>query len=384
MPSDTFDQLQAKLKEQGPTAVFETLTAQLSAEKKYHELFDVLLMRSRQALGLPVILTTSIDDLPEPLRSQVENEYLAACRTVGKLLLDEGRLREAWMYLRPVGDKQLVAEALAKIETNDDNVQDVIEIGLHEGVAPAIGYGLVLKHYGTCNAITTFEGALIGRPKADQQAAVGLLLEHLYAELIANVRSDIERQEGKAPQEATLAELVADRDWLFSENNYHIDTTHLASTVRFARVIEEPRLLALAEDLTEYGRRLSRQFQFAGDEPFADVYPSHGLFFAAQQGRNVDEALAYFRERAKAADVHEQGSAAAEVYIALLARLNRFDEAIDTAIELIPPGVRTSGFAPTLLELSRLSGNFDRLMNECRQRGDLVSFTAGLLEGARG
>ncbi len=384
MPNDTFDQLQARLKEQGPPAVFETLTAQLAAEKKYHELFDVLLMQSRHSLGLPVILTTSIDDLPEPLRSQVENEYLAACRSVGKLLLDEGRLREAWMYLRPVGDKQLVAEALAKIETNDDNVQDVIEIGLHEGVAPAIGYGLVLKHYGTCNAITTFEGALIGRPKADQQSAAGLLLEHLYAELIANVRSDIERQEGKPPQETTLAQLVADREWLFSENNYHIDTTHLASTVRFARVIEDPRLLALAEDLTEYGRRLSRQFQFAGDEPFADVYASHGLFFAAQRGRNVDDALAYFRERAHTADVHEQGTAAVEVYVALLSRLERYDEAIDAAIELIPPGVRTSGFAPSLLELSRASGNYDRLMNVCRQRGDLVSFTAGLLEGARG
>jgi hypothetical protein len=383
MPSDTFDQLQSKLKGQGPAAVFETLTAQLAAEKKYHELFDVLLMKSRHALGLPVILTTSIDDLAEPLRSQVENEYLASCRSVGKMLLGEGRLREAWMYLRPVGDKQLMADALAQIETNDDNVQDVIEIGLHEGVAPAIGYGLVLKHYGTCNAITTFEGALIGRPKADQQAAAGLLLEHLYAELTANVRADIERQEGQPPREATLAELAADRDWLFSENNYHVDTTHLASTVRFARVIEDPRLLALAEDLTEYGRRLSRQFQFAGDEPFGDVYPAHGLFFAAQRGRNVDEALAYFRERAKAADVHEQGTAAAEVYIALIARLKRYDEAIDASIELIPPGVRTSGFAPSLLELSRLSGSYERLMNVCRQRGDVVSFTAGLLEGGK-
>ena len=98
---------------------------------------------------------------------------------------------------------------------------------------------------------------------------------------------------------------------------------------------------------------------------------------------NVDEALAYFRERAQAADVHEQGTAAAEVYVALLSRLKRFDEAIDAAIELIPPGVRTSGFAPSLLELSRSCGNYDRLMNVCRQRGDLVSFTAGLLEGAR-
>ena len=46
----------------------------------------------------------------------------------------------------------------------------------------------------------------------------------------------------------------------------------------------------------------------------------------------------------------------------------------------MPPGVRTSGFAPSLLELSREAGNYDRLMEACRQRGDLVGYTAGLVE----
>jgi hypothetical protein len=380
MSSATFDQLQSQLSQQGAAAVFDRVADELTHEKKFHELFDVLLMRSRHELGLPAILTTSIDDLAEPLRTKVEEAYLAACRHVGKLLLDEGRLREAWMYLRPVGDKSLVADALAKVEPNDENMQDLIEIGLHEGVAPALGYELVLKNYGTCNAITTFEGAVAGRPRADQQAAAGLLLRHLHAELLANVRADIERQEGKPPQGNLLAELVGDRDWLFGENNYHTDTTHLAATVRFARLLEDQADLELAFDLTEYGRRLSKQFQFAGEEPFADVYPSHGLFFAAQLSRQVDEALAWFRKRAQEVDPEEHGTAAAEVYVALLARLERYDEAVGAAIELLPAGVRTSGFAPNLLELSRLAGNYGPLLEVCRQRGDLVSFTAGLIE----
>jgi hypothetical protein len=380
MSVDTFDRLSARLAEGGAEALFDELAGRLKSDRKYHELFDVLLMRSRHRLGLPVILTSSIDDLAEPLRTQVENEYLAACREVGTLLLSAGKLREAWMYLRPVGDKALVAEALARIEPNEENLQDLIEIGLHEGIAPALGYQLVLEHYGTCNAITTFEGALVGRPRADQQAAATLLLERLHGELLANVRADIERQEGRPPQEVTLAELVADRDWIFSDNNYHIDTTHLASTVRFARVVEDPHALAVAHDLTEYGRRLSRQFQFAGDEPFADIYPSQGLFFAAQLGRQVDEALDYFRSRAAAASPEEHGSGPAEVYIALLARLRRYGEAIEATVELIPPGTRTSGFAPSLLELSRRLGSYDRLMEVCRQRGDVVSYTAGLVE----
>ncbi len=380
MANDTFDELQTRLSDQGIEAVFEELADRLKADQKYHELFDVLLMRSRQGLGLPVILTTSIDDLEEPLRSKVENEYLAACREVGTLLLNEGKLREAWMYLRPVGDKQLVAAALAKIEPCDDNLQDLIEIGLQEGVAPAMGYELVLKHYGTCNAITTFEGVLAGRPRGDQQAAAVLLLRHLHQELLANVRADIARQEGTQPTASTLAELTADRDWLFADNNYHLDTTHLASTVRFARVLEDGEALALAHDLTEYGRRLSQQFQFGGDEPFADVYPSHGLFFAAQMGRQIDEALAYFAERAKNLSVEAHGTGPVEVYVDLLARLKRYAEAIEAVIELLPPGTRTSGFAPSLLELSRLSGNYDRLMEECRKRGDLVGYAAGLVE----
>jgi hypothetical protein len=383
MSTNTFDELPAAISRQGVEAVFDRVTAQLAGEKKFHELFDVLLMRSRHKLGLPAILSTPLDELDEPLRTQVEEQYLAACRDVGKRLLDEGRLREAWMYLRPVGDKALVAAALERIEPSDENLQDLIEIGLHEGVAPALGYELVLKNYGTCNAITTFEGAVLGRPLADQQAAAALLLAHLHAELVANVRADIGRQEGREPAGTTLAGLVENRDWLFGENNYHTDTTHLAATVRFARLLEDPRQLELAYDLTEYGRRLSRQFQFAGEEPFVEVYPAHRLFFGAQLGRHVDEALAHFRQRAQEVDAAEYGGGAAEVYVALLARLGRLDEAMRATIELIPPGTRTSGFAPNLLELARRAGNFEPLLAVCRERGDLVGFTAGLVERAR-
>jgi hypothetical protein len=305
---------------------------------------------------------------------------LAACREVGGLLLRGRQLREAWMYLRPVGDRTAMAAALYAAEANEENVQDLIELALHEGVAPELGYALVLKHYGTCNAITTFEGAMLQRPRAEQQAAAGLLLRHLHQELIANVRADIARREGQELTERTLAELVAKRDWLFADNNYHVDTTHLAATVRFARLIEDRQLLELAYDLTEYGRRLGSQFQFAGDEPFADVYPSHGLFFAAQLGRNVDEAVNYFRQRAESASIEEHGTGPAEVLVALLARVGRPKEAFQAALDLIPRGTRTSGFAPSLLELARASSDYERLLAVCRERDDLVGFAAGLAE----
>ena len=119
--------------------------------------------------------------------------------------------------------------------------------------------------------------------------------------------------------------------------------------------MEDEASLRYAWELTQYGRRLSDTFQLAGDEPFGDVYPSHGLFFGAQLGMQVDEALAYFRERAERAVPEEEGTAAAEVYIVLLTRLRRFGEALTAHLKLIPPTERTTGFAPTILELGQLA-----------------------------
>ena len=70
MSDDTFDELQSRLAQSGATGVFDALVGRLRDEGKLHELFDVLLMRSRHRLGLPLILSTSLDELAEPLRSQ--------------------------------------------------------------------------------------------------------------------------------------------------------------------------------------------------------------------------------------------------------------------------------------------------------------------------
>jgi len=297
--------------------------------------------------------------------------------------LERGRIREGWMYLRPVGDKQAAATMLAQIEPDDDNLEELIEVSLREGVDVGRGFGLVLKHYGTCNAITTFEGEIPRQSRPDQQIATGLIVRHLHAELLANLRTDISRQEGAQPAEKTLATLVADRPWLFQELTYHVDTTHLASVVRFARLSEEPAVLELAYDLTEYGRRLHSQFQYPGDEPFTENYPAHGLFFAALLGRQVDEALKYFREKAETVDTHQIGTVAIEIYVDLLARVGRPAEAIEATIKMMPTGQQSLGIAPSLLDLAQRSGDYDRVRLHCRERDDLLGFTAALVKAQR-
>src|SRR5205085_6917568 len=120
-------------------ATLYRLFAVHQGQQKYHEMFYALLMRARHRLGLPSVLTTPLDDLEEPIRLKVEEAYLEACRRVGGLLLAEGKLREAWMYLRPVGDRRALAEALDQAPVSDENVQELIELALHEGVSTVRG-----------------------------------------------------------------------------------------------------------------------------------------------------------------------------------------------------------------------------------------------------
>ena len=386
LDSKPFDELQADLQAEGADAVLERLAGLFREQRRYHELFDTRLMQSRHRLGLPVILATSLEDLPEPERTAVEEAYLTACREVGWLLWDDGKFREAWLYLRPLGENATVAAALGKVEPDEANVGELIQLALHEGVAPTRGLEWILQHYGTCNAVTAFDSEMGRFRRTQQQDGAALMIRHVHAELLTNVRSDVARRKPDDGSVAapTLTALVAGHPEIFDENNYHVDTSHLSATVRFARIVEDPDVLELAWELTEYGRRLGATFQFAGDEPFVDVYPSHGLFFAAQLGRQIDEAIAYFRQKAEEAPAEEVGTAAAETYLVLLTRLKRYDEAFAAYKKLIPAGVRTSGFAPTMLELARLAGDFDGLMQFCRERDDLLGFAAGLLSAIKG
>ncbi|HEV3342971.1 MAG TPA: hypothetical protein VG125_21535 [Pirellulales bacterium] len=383
LQQQVFDELADIAAGQGVTVAAGRLAEHLRAAEHYHELFDLRLLEARLDLGLPVIVTKGLDDLEEPLRSRMEDRYIEACREVGHLLLADGRVREAWMYLRPVGDRQAVAQTLEKLTPQDDNAEQIIEVALYEGVHPRLGFELLLKKFGLCNAITTYDAQMHQRSKADRQEVAALLVRQIHGDLFRSLSEYVARKQGKPPQETTIAGLVAERDWLFADNEYHIDTSHLAAVVRFALVLDDPEVVRLAIDLTEYGRRLSSLFQYPGQEPFVDTYPTHGLFFRALVGEQVDEALDYFRGRAEALADADQGSWAAEVYVALLMRLGRANEAFEAAAALLAGG-RTSGFAPSLLELAQRSGSYSRLLEVSRQRGDVLGYMMAIAEQRRG
>jgi hypothetical protein len=194
---------------------------------------------------------------------------------VGQLLVDAGRFRQAWLYLRPTGEKLALREALQRTIPTSENVEELIQIALEEGVAPERGLAWMLAHYGTCNSITAFDAIAGTLSPPDQKACATVLVRHLHSELSANVKAHIERKEDRLPRESTLAAMISDRGWLFDNDTYHIDTSHLASVVRFARLLDSGAVLRQAVDLTEYGCRLGAALRYPGEPPFEDVYPSH-------------------------------------------------------------------------------------------------------------
>jgi hypothetical protein len=382
MATDAFRELEAVRQAGGTEAVLQRLAEHLRAQQKYPELFEARKLQVRLRLGLSLWSRAGDDSLDDETGRRLEDGLLAACREVGLLLLDAGRIHEGWMYLRPVGDKPLVAGKLAEIPVSDENRDELISIAFFEGVDVARGFQWILQYYGTCQAITTLESTAPQLAKADLRQAAARLVRHLHTQLLHSLRAEITQREGAAPPGGGIESLIAGRDELFGEQSYHIDTSHLASTVRTARVVTDEETLALAVDLAEYGRRLDASFQFPGEEPFVDFYPSHRLLFRASLGRDTEQALAYFRHKAQRVDAAQDGALAVEVYVELLARLGKYQEAIEAAIEWMPPNATWSGFAPTLLELAQRAGRFDRLRDHCRSRGDLLGFTAAIVLGS--
>ena len=286
------------------------------------------------------------------------------------------------MFLRAVGDNTFTAEAMSAIEPTQENLDLLLSLYVHEGVDVGQGTRLCLKMRGTCNTITMLDSVVSMRGRKEQQAAVGALVEHVHTELLANLIADLKRRKPDfaAPESGKIVDCLALHPGLLRDGTYHLDTTHLASTVRFARVLDDQQLLRLAADLSEYGRQLHAQYQYQSEEPFADLYPMSLAWFRALLGEQVDGALRLFRQKAETLDPQELGTVAIETYADLLARVGRPSEAAAFLMRWMPQGMRPFGIAPSLLELAQAAGDFRPMMDHARNRGDLIGYTAALLQ----
>lgn len=380
--ADAFNVLDLTLENSGPAAALEALVTNLADRGELRSLLDALLLKARYELGLPLVQSGSLGELPEPTRSKYEERYVEAIRTVGGKFLATGDIAGAWPYFRAIGETEPVARAIDAYQPDegDETLNQVVEVAFNHGANPRKGFELILEHYGTCSAISAFEH--LPQDEATRAACADRLVRQMHEHLSANVRGEIaQRGQPLPPDGTTLRDALEGCDWLFADDAYHIDISHLAATVRLSPLLTDPETIALAADLCEYGKRLSPRHQYEGEPPFEQTYADHGIYLNALLGRDLDLAIAHFRTKMDAPEADPRDALlAAQVLVSLLVRVGRLDEAIEVAAARLADVPESTLMCPGVAQLCQRAGQPDRLARIARDHGNLVIYTAALLQ----
>ena len=370
---DVFDLIEQAARTGGAESGFDVLIQKLRDDKNYPLLFEARVIQQRYKMGLPPLRVDGIDDVPAAQRVAYDEALSQAAREVGSLFLADGDILRAWPYFRAIGDRMPVADAIEKLGTAEDGV---IQIALEEHANPRKGFELLLARFGICRAITYFDQY----PDRDtREECIVLLVRTLHRELVESLRRAITKQEGTAPVEQTVPELMAERDWLFGDLDYYVDTSHLVAVIRFALDLSDVEGLRLAIDLCEYGKHLSSKFKYKAEQPFEDVYVDHAAYLSALAGQNVDANIEHFHTKVRACDPAESGTAPAQVLVALLTRLKRYSDAIQVSLDHLSQSAGEQLLCPSVPQLCQMAGDYARLKQLARERGDLLSFAAATL-----
>ena len=378
MTDNAFDLIDQALRTGGPQAGFDLLAQKALDDKNYPLLFEVRLLKKRHELGLPLIQVDESAGMPPESRRDYDKAFMDAAREVGGLFLADGNIPRAWPYFRAIGETGPVAAAIDKFDSTE-GIEPIIEIAYMERVSPYKGFQMILSNYGICRAITSF-GQFPSREGRDE--SLRLLVRTLHTELVENLKRVIAKNEDQAPDTRSVPELMAGRDWLFEGYNYYVDTSHLTAVVRFSLDLNDRETLGLAIELAEHGAHLGPMFQERSDPPFENFFVDHGIYLKALRGEDVDGAVAHFRRKVEAYDVSETGTAPPQVLVGLLARLDRYQEAIEISLRYLSEVNPSDLACPSVLQLCFLAGDYGRLRALARERGDLLNYTAQALASA--
>lgn len=366
-------------------AVFEQLEQHLKDSKNYHALFDAIMMQKKHELGLPLSRPGSIEDVPEEHQPAIEQCYIDSARVVGNLLLEDGKIGEAWVYLRTIREPDSIRKAIEALEVDTENFEEVeqlINVCLYEGAHPVKGLELLLNTHGTCNTVTATDQHLHTMTEAERQQVAAMLVRRLYDDLRSSVLTDVRRKVPTEDDGKTLKELIAGREWLYDDNNYHIDVSHLNAVVRFARALDEscPEL-PLAVELAMYGRGLADPLQYPAEPPFDEFFEGHLHYFKVLAGQNSDQSLTWFRKRLSTTDDPQDKQMVAYVLVDLLRRVNKLDDAVHFAAEHLRDLNDPQGFSFTVL--CHEAGAFDKLKQSSVEKNDVLAYVSAVLTEAK-
>lgn len=382
MSDEMFSQLDDACRAGGASATLDALIETLSAQKQYHLLFDARLLQAKHGMGVASTRPTSFEDVPQERREEFEQSYISAARNVGDLLLADGQLTEAWIYFRTIGEPDKVTAALEALDAPrefNDQTEALINVALHEGANPVKGLEIMLRTHGTCNTITALEQQMTELSLENRKRAAALLTRELYRDLSQSLQHCVEQRMAMTPPGSTVRELIAGRDWLFEDGNYHVDVSHLNAVVRFARSLDEscPELKQAIE-LAEYGSHLDEPLQYGTEPPFDEYYRASIQYLRALAGEDVDAALAYFRGRLEGDLEPQDKQMVAYVLTDLLMRLQRHGEAVDVAEPYLSDAEDANGFS--FSDLCRQAGRIETLQSVSKRRGDIVRYAAALIQ----
>jgi hypothetical protein len=372
MHEDRFDVLDRFLDSGDRNGGLDFLIDQFRTTGEFRLFFEAKLMKKRLELGMPLIQTESSSEFPPEVRGDYDQAMITAARETGTLALEKGDIVQAWPYFRAIGEQKPIFDAIDKVQPGE-SAEQIINIAFAEGVHPVKGLELILNQHGMCRAITAFG---MYPDKSGRAKCINLLVRSLHAEVIERIARTIEAQEGTRPAAASIPELIGERDWLFGEYDYYVDTSHLMSLLAYSLEVTEPRTLELFHELCAYGKRLSPMFQSRGQSPFENPFVDYDEYVLAVTGVDVEERIAHFRKKVADSDPYEVGTAPAQLLVNLLVRLGRFDEAVQVSIERLSEEEPSELSCPSTLQLCNLAKDYERLKQLARDRGDVLSYIA--------
>jgi hypothetical protein len=379
-PTSSFEKITRLAQTDGTPEILDYLEQKFRTEKEFFQLFEVLKMRCRHRLGLPLTYGDVPDDLDEASQRRLEDGLLEACGEVGTLLVEDGELDAGWMYLQPLNDRGYVEKVIRSIPIHEENLDRLIEITVSQGAAPAYGYRLLMNHYGTCNAITTFDTQALRFDRSTQKSMAEELLRHVYGELCSNLISMVERQNETVSDSSQLSAILAEHPWLVEDGAHHIDATHLASVVRIARVVDQRDDLERALELCGYGVSLHPDFQYASPIPFEATYPDHQQFFSGLLGTNVEAAIQHFQKKCETIDSQQHGSVAWETLVDFLVRLGKNRQAIEILTTEVLGKFEPLGIAPQIFQIAQSPNELVIAREFFRTQDDLLGFAVSILK----
>ncbi|HCP12844.1 MAG TPA: hypothetical protein DIT89_10965 [Planctomycetaceae bacterium] len=366
-----------------PEHILDTLEQALLDQQDFHRWFDARMIRARRQLGLPLTQPTSLRDIPEAQEAEWRKAYTDAARDAGYHFLRNNLLADAWAYFRTIREPQPVRDAIEQLVQSSDgtpgaDTDEVLNVALYEAAHPVAGITLLLRTHGTCNTVTALSQMIGQMTPAERRQAAAVMVRHLYADLLANVRRDVERRQPALKPDLTLRELIAGREFLFADGNYHIDVSHLHSIVGFARHLhrEDPEL-RLAIDMSLYGQQLSEHLRYPADVPFDDYYSASEQFLQAVAGIDVAAGLNGFTQRLQQEPDAPDQRLIAFVLVDLAQRCGKTAEILPIAAPHLSRMEDPNGFSFTACCVE--SGRLDLLETTALENNDLLALATVLL-----